>query len=173
MKITCTENEKKQLCEGFTFCGLFKKNHHCDEIDGCCKCREENIEWEITDKKEKQSEEKEYSREDVIRALGCGHGTDCNSCKFEGVTNCVEVRNKTAIKYIQSTTADDEPNKPLTLYDLIDMMKEKKPVWIAGYGWFFIEKIVCDLNATRIVTHTQNNFIYTKDSTRFYRCEVK
>jgi len=77
-----------------------------------------------------------------------------------------------AIKYIQSNE-NNEPNDPLTLYDLIDMMKEKKPVWIAGYGWFFIEKIVCDLDSTRIVTHTQNNFVYTKDSTRFYRYEVK
>ena len=93
-------------------------------------------------------------------------------CKFDGLTNCVEVRNKTAIKYIQSET-NEKPNEPLTLPDLIDMMCEKKPVWIAGYGWFFIEKIVCDLNSTRIVTHTQNNFIYTKDSTRFYRYEVK
>ena len=174
MKITCTENEKEALCQGFTLCYLILKNTHCAENDDnvCNKCREENIEWEITDKKEKQSKEKEYSREDVIRGLRCGMDTHCVDCPFNNLTNCSTVRNNAAIKYIQST-ANDKPNEPLTLLELIDMQQEKKPVYIAGFGWFFIEKIVCDLNSTRIVTHTQNNFIYTKDSTRFYRYEVK
>ena len=176
MKITCTENEREQLCNGATLCYFIARNNYCNKKDGCCKCREENIEWEITnvkaDEKNEQSEENEYTREDVIKSLKCCSDGHCYGCPFKDAENGCDKRNKLVIEYIQATEID-KSNEPLTLYDLIDMMKEKKPVWIAGYGWFFIDKIVCDLDSTRIVTHTQNNFVYTKDSTRFYRYEVK
>ena len=169
MKITCTEIEREQLCNGSTLCSFIKRNEYCYEKDECYKCLKENIEWEITDKPKKQ-----FSREEIAKAMIlCSEEDECmNKCplsEYGRKHNCIELRNKMVVEYLM----EGKTNEPLTLYDLIDMMKEKKPVWIAGYGWFFIEKIVCDLDSTRIVTHTQNNFVYTKDCTRFYRCEVK
>lgn len=169
MKITCTEIEREQLCHGATLCSFISRNDHCNEKDGCYKCKEKNIEWEITDKPKKQ-----FSKEDIAKAMIlCSEDDGCmNECplsEYGRKYDCIELRNKMAVEYL----TEGETNEPLTLYDLIDMMNEKKPVYIAGYGWFFIEKIVCDLNSTRIVTHTQNNFVYTKDSDRFYAKEVK
>ena len=46
MKITCTEIEREQLCNGATLCYFITRNNYCNEKDGCNKCREENIEWE-------------------------------------------------------------------------------------------------------------------------------
>lgn len=106
-------------------------------------------------------------REEVLKKLNyeMKYGTEIDRCGLDTAYDIIE--------NIPSAEPEMITNEPLTLYDLIDMMKEKKPVWIAGYGWFFIESIVCDLNSTRVITHTNNNFVYTKDSTRFYRYEVK
>ena len=40
-----------------------------------------------------------------------------------------------ALKFLEE--GQDEPNNPLNLNELIKLMKEEKPVFIVGYGWFY------------------------------------
>lgn len=89
---------------------------------------------------------------------------------FKNIDDCKNKRNELAIMYLENSI--EESNNPLNLFDLIKLMKEEKPVFIVGYGWFFIERIISDKQATKIYTHNSNNFVYTENSERFYRNEV-
>lgn len=170
MKIVCTQEQKAQLCCGANLCMFISKNKRCKEKDNCAKCVEENIEWEVLPNDAKSDIEQDYSCEDIVKAIqSCYSEGDCQECPLYPRTNCIEIKNRYASSYIMQIL-DKEQNEPLNLTELIIMMREKKPVWIIGYGWYFIEEIVSDQSKTMIRTE-HNSFVYSDD--RFYRYEVK
>lgn len=115
---------------------------------------------------------KQFTKKDIIKSLRCCFSQDsgCHDCPLQGISNCIRKKIDFAIEFLEESP--DEPNNPLNLNDLIKLMKEERPVFIVGYGWFFIERIISDKQATKIYTHNNSNFVYTENSERFYRNEV-
>ena len=116
----------------------------------------------------------QFTKEDVVKSLRCCFNQDVGcyegDCPLQGIPNCVRKKIDLAIEFLEKSP--DEPNNPLNLNELIKLMKEKRPVFIMGYGWYFIEKIISDKQTTKIYTHNNNNFVYSENSEMFYRNEV-
>lgn len=114
---------------------------------------------------------KQFSKKDIIIALKlCGDEHGCQKCPLNGIADCMNVRNDNAIKFIEENI--NESNNPLSLNELIEIMQKERPVWIEGYGWFFIKEIIIDKLSTKIYTHTNNNFVFREQEDRFYRKEI-
>lgn len=117
---------------------------------------------------------KQFTKKDIIKSIKCcNQRSQCDICPLHEIyepPRCLTVKTNLALKFLEESPV--EPNNPLNLNDLIKLMKEEKPVFIVGYGWFFIERIISDKQATKIYTHNNSNFVYTENSERFYRNEV-
>lgn len=113
---------------------------------------------------------KQLAKKDIILALKCCVTGSCTDCPLIKVNECASVKNDMAIKFLEASI--NESNDPLNLNELIEMMQKQKPVWIEEYGWYFIEQIISDKQATKIYTHNNGNFVYTENSKMFYRNEV-
>lgn len=115
---------------------------------------------------------KKFTKKDVVKSLKCCFRQDngCCDCPLQEIPNCIDKKIDFAIEFLEGS--HDEPNNPLNLNELIEIMREERPVFIMGYGWYFIEKIISDKQATKIYTHNNNNFVYTENSEEFYKNEV-
>lgn len=113
---------------------------------------------------------KQFTKKDIILALKYCVTGSCIDCPLIKVNECASVKNDMAIKLLEESI--NESNNPLNLNELIEIMQNQEPVWIEGYGWYFIEKIISDKQATKIYTHNNGNFVYTENSEMFYRNKV-
>ena len=113
---------------------------------------------------------KTFTRDEIAKAL-----MECNiecsdKCPLRYIAECIEVRNDLASKYILNTNIGTQP---LKLNDLIEADKVKTPVFILGYGWYFITQINIMKNKITIYTEDDKNFIYTEEESRFYGHKVE
>ena len=115
---------------------------------------------------------KQFTKKDVAKSLRCCCGQDngCYDCPLQEIPNCIAKKIDFAIEFLEES--QDEPNNPLNLNELIEILKKEEPVWIIGYGWYFIKEITIDERAIKIHTHTHNVFTYTENDSIFYRRKV-
>ena len=114
--------------------------------------------------------DKQFTKKDIIKSLKCCFSQDsgCCDCPLQGIPNCIRKKIDLAIEFLEESP--DEPNNPLNLNELIEILKKEEPVWIIGYGWYFIKEITIDERAIKIHTHTHNIFTYNENE--FYRRKV-
>ena len=117
---------------------------------------------------------KQFTKKDVVKSLRCcfSQNLGCyeGDCPLQGVPDCIRKKIDLAIEFLEESP--DEPNNPLNLNELIEILKKEEPVWIIGYGWCFIKEITIDERAIKVHTHTHNVFTYTEDDSMFYRRKV-
>ena len=117
---------------------------------------------------------KQFTKKDIIKSIKCcDQRSQCDVCPLHETyepPRCLAVKTNLALKIHEESP--DEPNNPLNLNELIEILKKEEPVWIIGYGWCFIKEITIDERAIKVHTHTHNVFTYTEDDSMFYRRKV-
>ena len=114
---------------------------------------------------------KNFTRKEIADALIiCLNGNGCDSCAFKNLEDCIGVRNEFAAKYIMENTLE---NKPLSLDEIIDILRKKQPIFILKHGWALLKNINIFQDEINIRTTEDYVFVYKDNESIFYRYEVK
>ena len=140
-----------------------------DNIYGfCAQCKEKNIQWGNKEECPKKEQYK-FTREEIINALNvCSEDASCDLCALKDVNDCMTVRNKIASEYIMNPLQN---NEPLTLEQIIDAIKKKRPVFVVGYGWMIFDSVSIGHYRTFVYANDDRIFLFSND--RFYLNEVE